>query len=305
VSEESRSERQTEDAADHERPTGRRGFLAIIAGAFAALSARSLVSTPDADAANGDPVRAGRSVSATSLTKVTNTSDTGAGLWGVANGAARHGIYGTNAGKGHGAGGLANASGVAGVHGMNDDDAGYGVWGDSAGGFGVYGTSANGTGILGAAEGDAGVGVAGTASGFQAFGVQGVNHGNGIGVLAQSDGAGAALYAKAAYDVAVYADASVKEPTTIGVYASGSVGLQVEGPAVFSSSGVATVPAGSQSTTVDWARLTAGSSVLATAQASQQRYVVAAVPDVTNRRFTIHLNKAASADLPVAWFVIN
>jgi hypothetical protein len=29
------------------------------------------------------------------------------------------------------------------------------------------------------------------------------------------------------------------------------------------------------------------------------------VPDVTNRRFTIHLNKAASADLPVAWFVIN
>jgi hypothetical protein len=32
---------------------------------------------------------------------------------------------------------------------------------------------------------------------------------------------------------------------------------------------------------------------------------VAAVPDYPNRRFTIYLNKAPSADLPVAWFVMN
>jgi hypothetical protein len=34
-------------------------------------------------------------------------------------------------------------------------------------------------------------------------------------------------------------------------------------------------------------------------------HVAAAVPDAANNKFTIKLNKAPTADLDVAWFIVN
>jgi hypothetical protein len=132
-----------------------------------------------------------------------------------------------------------------------------------------------------------------------------VSRGNGIGIRAESDGAGAALYATSSFAAAVYAVGAPGEASTIGVYASGYTALQVEGTAVFSGSGVATVRAGSDSATVTGVRLTSASFVLALVQAKQSCYVVAAVPDHANQQLTIYLNKAPSTALPVAWFVVN
>jgi hypothetical protein len=50
------------------------------------------------------------------------------GVFARRHGATRHGIYGTNTGGGHGAGGAATEDFAAGVHGINDTVGGYGVW---------------------------------------------------------------------------------------------------------------------------------------------------------------------------------
>jgi hypothetical protein len=296
-----RPEVETTRTQEVQPRTGRRGFLTGIAGALAALAARDLVSTPNAGAANGDAVKAGQSVSATSFTKVTNTSDTGAGLWGVANGATRHGVFGTNTGAGHGVGGAASGTGAAGVHGTTDGGEGYGVWGDSSGNFGtgVYGTS-GGNGVSGASDGDTFAGVLGTATGTAAFGVYGYATGvGGIGVngaAIASGGVGVRGRAHAPGSVAVFAD----DDGSAGVIA-----LKVGGAAVFSRSGLVTVPKGSKSAKVTGVSLSATSLVLATVQAKARQYVQAAVPDVTGSRFTIELNKAAATDLSIAWFIVN
>jgi hypothetical protein len=286
--------------------TGRRGFLAGIAGGVAALMAKGLVSAPEAEAANGDTVRAGFGVTATNLTKVTNTADTGAGLWGIATGATRHGIYGTNTGGGHGAGGMADGYKVAGVHGVNDISSGYGVWGESKSGSGVYGSSQDGTGVTGFTDKGYGVyaesggnaedvGVFGAAAIGGMAGVYGFCQ-TGVGVIGLSSVVGVSGTTTSSGGVGVRADAQ-------GI--SGAAALQVSGPAEFSRSGLATIPRGSKSVTVTGVSLTATSLVLATAQVAAKQYVQSAVPDITGSQFVIKLNAATTADLPVAWFVVN
>jgi hypothetical protein len=257
---------------------------------MAALVGRSLLNAPEAEAANGDAVKAGQSVTATNLTKVTNTADTGAGLWGVANGQTRHGIFGSNTGGGHGAGGMADSAGAAGVHGVNDSDEGIGVWGEAkSNGSGVYGTnpSSNGAGVQGFASGPGGVGVYGNSS--QYVGVLGATFGGpkGVGVLGRTLAAGG---------VAIVADSYNQD---------GANAFVAYGPTVFSRSGLATIPRGAKSVTVTQVSLTATSLVLATVQAAAKQYVQSAVPDVAGSQFVIKLNAAATTDLPVGWFIVN
>lgn len=257
----------------------RRAFIATLAGAFAGAIGATLGDAGPASAANGDAVKAGQTTTATAPTKVTNTADSGAGLWGIAAGASRHGVFGTNTGGGHGVGGSASADLVAGVHGMSSAAQGYGVIGEnSVGGDGVQGRSASGAGVRG--TGKFGVWASGDDTALYAEGAN-------IGVHGVSDGAGS-------------------DPAgVVAVGTGGATALRVLGVAEFDRSGRATVPAGKRSVTVKGVPLADTSVILAVAQASENRYVVAAVPDVPSSSFTVQLNKAAPTNLRVGWFVAN
>jgi hypothetical protein len=293
------------DPVDEAAPARtRRGFLAALTGVCVGALGTTLERAAPASAANGDAVRAGQTTTATSLTKVQNTADTGAGLWGIAAGSTRHGIYGTNTGGGHGAGGKADSAGVAGVHGESSDPLGFGVWGDATGGagsIGVIGTASGGGGYGLYGKTEVGTGVAAFASGVDS-GSYGVTASGYTGVYASGT------------DTGIYGEGNTGVhgtgigATSIGVRADASGGgtaLSVAGVAAFDRSGLASIPAGSRSVQVTGVALSASSLVLAVAQAKSPRYVVAAVPDTTNSLLTIYLNNATSITLPVAWFVVN
>jgi hypothetical protein len=87
---------------------------------------------------------------------------------------------------------------------------------------------------------------------------------------------------------------------------SGQTALQANGRAVFRSSGVLTIGAGTSSATKTGVAITPASLVLATVQQDKPGVSVrSAVPDVTKGSFTIHQTKAVTASTKVAWFVIN
>jgi len=110
----------------------------------------------------------GHSTNSTAIYGETDSTTSGAGVWGES--------------KGNGDG----------VHGLSNGD-GAGVWGESKGnGDGVHGQSdGTGAGIAGSAMGN-GDGLRGVAYGSGA-GVWGESKGNGDGVYGQSDGTGAAV----------------------------------------------------------------------------------------------------------------
>jgi hypothetical protein len=256
------------DAGSERR--SRRRFLAAGAGGVAAILAGELSRTPAAEAANGDPVTAGHNTDATAPTKVTNTADTGAGIWGIASGGSRHGVYGTNTGGGHGVGGSAGAGG-AGVHGINTGNT-YGVWGDAPHGIAVYATTLDGMAIVGFTTSD------------QHVAIEGTNFGSAPGVRGSNG-----------------------SPTGVGVEASaGGVALNVMGVAAFDRSGVATVKTGQASVKVKVTPLSGSSLVLATVQQSAGGCSVrCAEPDPGSESFTITLDKKAPVNVRVAWFVLN
>ena len=80
--------------------------------------------------------------------------------------------------------------------------------------------------------------------------------------------------------------------------------LEVQGPATFSRSGLATIAAKKTSVTVSFPGVTATSMVLATLQTMAKGIAVAAaVPDTDS--FTLKLTKAPKIDVLVAWFVMG
>jgi hypothetical protein len=216
------------------RRSSRRKLLAGAAGAAGILAAEAIANAAPASAADGDVVKAGQSVTATHLTKVTNTADTGAGLWGIANGETRHGIYGTNTGGGHGAGGMASVAYAAGVHGMNLSKNGYGVFGESKSGVSVIGLdTGDGVGVYGES---ANIGVQGFGDLGSTAGVSGYSESS-AGVIGQSaDGVGVS-------GVVVGAGVGVRADSA-GI--ARATALQVKGPAEFSRSGLTTIPRGSK-----------------------------------------------------------
>jgi len=290
----------------------RRQLLAGGTGALAAaLTADALARPAPALADNGHNVILGQANAATATTAIQNgadssgqaalrgigtgataglsgVSDSGTGVHGDApsgtgvqgsSGSGTGGVFVAAAGKGvYGQSGTTASKlgvGTNGVHGITDNPRGFGVVGENYGGgtavsgiggdFGVIGTSNPGVGVLGAG-GEAGV--------------RGVNDGFGPGVHGDSFNG-------------------------IGVLATGTqAALSVQGPAMFSRSGVLTVRRGRSSAVHALVPISRRSLVLAIIQQDLDGvWVRSAVPG--EEKFTVHLNKAAPTDVKVAWFVVN
>lgn len=188
--------------------------------------------------------------------------------------------------------------GVRGVNG-GTGGLGIGVWGSHAGGgWGVYGQSASGIGVIGGG---------GTGTGVEGSGATGVfATGTTIGLKATGPTAIEATGADAAITASAGSSAAAVQIANTG---SGPA-LQVTGPALFSRSGRATV-SGSTATPKSTAKvknvaLTDDSIVLATIQGNHEAVAVSGVDtNPANGQFTIHLNKAVTEHVSVAWFVVN
>jgi hypothetical protein len=264
----------------------RRQLLAGGTGALAAVLAAEAIARPaPALAADGGNVVLGQDNAASATTVIANSADdkTQAALQATGTGEtigisglsdSGNGVYGQSG---------ATSSGLLtvghGVHGITDDPQGYAVVAEHAG---------NGTAILGIG-GELGSGVAGTSG--VGIGVSGSSGGH-AGVAGANTGAGAGVSGSAF--------------SGIGVLASGATALSVQGPAVFSRSGVLTVRRGRSSVAQTVIQLSAATLVLATVQDDVEGlWVRSAVPDPAGHKFTIHLNKAAPTGVKVAWFLVN
>jgi hypothetical protein len=208
------------------------------------------------------------------LGTVTNPENSQPAVYGFTQGSGP-GVQGESDGPGPGLLGTDNGTGTGyAVFGelTNPRNPRAAVYGSTAGtGAGVEGDSTGaGPGIFGFSEGT-GPGVRGASVGPNP-GVEGQSSGTGPGVLALNDGSGLAL--------------------------------EVQGPATFSRSGLATIAAKKTSVTVSFPGVTATSMVLATLQTMAKGIAVAAaVPDTDS--FTLKLTKAPKIDVLVAWFVMG
>ncbi|HVC71085.1 MAG TPA: hypothetical protein VNC61_12590 [Acidimicrobiales bacterium] len=195
-------------------------------------------------------------------------------------------VYGFTQGVGPGVQGESDGPGPGLLGTDNGTGTGYGVFGELTNPLNtraaIYGTTAGtgagvegdsngvGPGVFGFSEGT-GPGVRGASAGTRP-GVEGQSSGTGAGVLALNDGSGPAL--------------------------------EVQGPATFSRSGLATISAKKTSVSVSFPGVTATSMVLATMQTVAKGVAVAAaVPNVD--AFIIKLTKAPKKDVVVAWFVLG
>jgi hypothetical protein len=208
------------------------------------------------------------------LGTVTNPHNSQPAVYGFTQGTGP-GVQGESDGSGPGILGTDNATGTG--HAVlgeltNVENPKAAIYGRTAGtGAGVEGDSQGmGPGVFGFSEGS-GPGVRGAGVGSSP-GVEGQSSGTGAGVLALNDGSGPAL--------------------------------EVQGPATFSRSGLATIVAKKSSVTVSFPGVTATSMVLATLQTVAKGIgVAAAVPEAD--AFTIKLTKSPKIDVVVAWFVLG
>ncbi len=266
---------------------GRRALVLGAAATGAGLTADLIAGAKPAEAANGNAVELGETNSATASTVVNTTAGTGlqggisgseagaSGVSGVDNttGTTCHGIYGRSI-NGTGVYGQTSGPDGYGLHGVDAGNGGaVGIFGTSINGFGVYGLSNNLTGVQGATQAKGQSGVAG---------------------IDDSTAGGHGVYGKSTNGTGVYATSSK------------GAALEVNGPARFSRSGVATVPKGARSVEVSLAGVTTASLILATPQGRVAGVAVeGVVPDVSASSFTIYLTQAVSVSLKVAWFVIG
>jgi hypothetical protein len=205
---------------------------------------------------------------------VTNVENSQPAVYGFTQGTGP-GIQGESDGPGPGVLGTDNGTGTGyAVFGelTNPENTRAAVYGSTAGtGAAVEGDSRGaGPGVFGFSEGT-GPGVRGSSVGSHA-GVEGQSSSTGPGVLALNDGSGPAL--------------------------------EVQGPATFSRSGLATISAKNRTVTVSFPGVTATSMVLATLQTMSKGIAVAAAVPGTDS-FTIKLTKVPKRDVVVAWFVLG
>jgi hypothetical protein len=157
----------------------------------------------------------------------------------------------------------------------------------TSGGIGVRGSGASyglyGTGNYGAVGVGTSYGVYGSTTSATGSGVYGLNSGT----------------SGTAYGVRGTAN------NATGVLAESTAGtaLRVSGKAIFSRSGIVSVPAGAKSVQVTMSGVTTTSMILATVQQSGAFYVKSAVP--SSGSFTININKAPGSPVAVAYFVLN
>ena len=197
---------------------------------------------------------------------------------------------------------------------VNTTSGGDAFHGFSASGTGVGGFSNTGDGIKGE-TGGSGNGVRGqnSASGDGVFG----SSASGDGVSGSSDsGRGGSFQSNSGFGVVGTGKPGVEGAAgsvgAVGVVATdsdfaGATALKVSGKSSFTRSGRLTVSAGTSSATKSPISLSSGSLVLTTIQGNQPGVYVQGVTKVTGTSgsFTIHLNKNTTANLPVAWFVVN
>lgn len=246
----------------------------------------------------GDGVQG--STSATSGTGVLGEhTGNGPGVLGSTSSATSSGVLGQNTGLGDGVRGTAGDAASSGVLGEN-----------TAGGYGVTGTtdSATNPAVWGNNEG-AGPGVEGDADSATNAGVSGNNVGGGDGVRGTSSGGstGSGVHGESASNGnGVTGVASGNGAGVLAEHADGETALEVVGKALFSRSGIATIPGNQASVTISGVDLTGSSGILATLQKLRPgRYVIAVVPDLGANTFTIHLNNAVNNDTKVSWFVFG
>ncbi len=208
------------------------------------------------------------------LGTVTNPENSQPAVYGFTQGTGP-GVQGESDGPGPGVLGTDNGTGTG--HAVcgeltNPRNTKAAVYGSSAGsGAAVEGDSNGaGPGVFGFSEGT-GPGVRGASVGSNP-GVEGQSSGTGPGVLALNDGSGSAL--------------------------------EVQGPATFSRSGLATISARKTSVTVSFPGVTPTSMVLATMQTVAKGIAVAAAVPAADS-FTLKLTKKPKTDVVVAWFVMG
>jgi hypothetical protein len=279
----------------------------LLAGGLGALTTPLAVDAPSTQAASGDPVLLGRDNRATSVTTVRNVQDGGVGLRVRVRGESSVGLQAESPNVAV-SGASEQGVGVLGESVFGDGVSGHSLFGpalrgNSGRGFGVDGGSRESTGVSGSSR--FGSGVVGSNFATDKCAVLGSAQNGSTGVQGLSG--------------AVTAESPVSPPSTgvhgrcdeavgTGVLAESAHGtaLKVDGTAVFSRSGVLTVPAGARSARQDDVELTSESLVLAVLRRHQAfRHVAAAVPHPGSRSFTVHLNLPASPGCEVAWFVVN
>jgi hypothetical protein len=131
------------------------------------------------------------------------------------------------------------------------------------------------------------------------------------GVLGQSAGStgfGVYGYAYAASGTTVGVLGRSSSPSGVGVQGQSSNGLalRANGRAQFSTSGVATINAGSTSKTITpGVNVTSGSFVLLTPKANIGTRALWFTTDAPNNRFTIRMSSARSSGTKVAWLLLG
>ena len=159
-------------------------------------------------------------------------------------------------------------------------------------------SNADGDGFAGSTSAAGHSGIRGNDTGRGGYGLAGFSV-NGIGVHGRS-AHGAAIVGEASNAVGVYGSSV----NATGVFAKGPIALAVDGPAIFSTSGIATVKQGTQSVTVTLAAAAASSVVLATIQQDRAGITVQSAVPIAGS-FTITLTGKPAADTNVGWFVLE
>jgi hypothetical protein len=293
------------------RAMGRRpvllATLATLGGWFARGAAQP------AAAADGDPVRLGRRNVASSTTRILATTPSSTALRARASGPGAIGLQGVSA-EGSGVHGLSrDANGVqgesvfgTGVSGHSIEPGSTAVSGDSTDGVGVQGGSHGGVGVQGNSQFN--VAVRGGNVSETEPAIQGWAQNGQTGVMGRSTSFDEFDEIASPQDVGVFGVAD--RPGGRGVLGRSREGraLQANGRVRFSTTGVATVPAGGSEVTVTPVfRVVASAKVLATMQgeAGGAAAVRAVTVDPAANTFTVHVTEPVAAAAPVAWFLFD
>jgi hypothetical protein len=285
----------------------RRALLAGALGGIGAWAASAVGRANPVRADDGDPVLLATTNTATNGTLVHNQVNNAIVFKGLSDG---------------------SGTGIVG-----ESDAGTGVWGVSASAsavrgssgssHGVFGHSDTSTGIRGetastaaAAKGVHGV-VLSTSPGSLSAGVRGENNGTGgagIGVHGSQAGSGWGIFGTTPAGLGVNGTSSsgtgVRGSSSSGAglfgVSSNGFALQTEGRLKVSTSGVATIAAGSTSKTVNaGVNVTSGSFVLLTPKANIGGRALWFTTNPSGDTFRIRMSSSRSSNTKVAWLLLG
>jgi hypothetical protein len=268
----------------------RRALLGAGLGALVATAANALGRPSTVRAAD---VVLGSDNTATAKTSITNNANSNTVLEAVssAGGGSGTAISGVSTAGGVGVAGSSNSTGVRG----DGSDGGTGVLGTSASGLGAYGLT-SGSGPASA----------------------GHTYGNGTAVMGFSTNDGNLPLPTAKSKTGVYGHATV-DADSRGVWGRSNAGVGVFGEAttgfalrtdgrirIDKVSGVATIPAGAKTVTVNpGVTVPTSAFVMLTPMVSIASRALWFTLDTANNRFTIRMNTARSSATKVAWLLIG